>query len=131
MSLSHLRMPGNIIHPVVGVVFINFILVVILLVMSVTVLATPAGIDLKFPSASVGGREEGAVDIKVTSEDVIYFNGKVVTLNELRRVLSSFNYQNKLMMIKVDRRASMGRITDIWDFCRGIPGVRVNVSTSN
>ncbi len=131
MSLQHLMMTKNIIHPAVGVVFVNFILVVILLVMSVTVFATPAGIDLKFPSTGVSAREEGAVNIKVTSENVIYFNGKVVTLNELRRVLASFNYQNKVIMIKADRRASMGRITDIWDFCRGIPGVRVNVSTSN
>ena len=132
MALQDLKMTKNIIHPLLGVAFLDFVLLVVLVVMSVTVFASPSGIDLKFPLR--GGQEtsagETAATINITGENVIYFNGKVVTINDLRRFLSSANLYGRELMVKADRRSAMGRVGDILDLCRGIPGVRVNVSTS-
>ena len=70
-----------------------------------------------------------AVVITVTSENVIYIDGHVVTLNELRRFLAQGAFRRDALMIKADNRASMGRVADILDLCRGISGASVNVST--
>ena len=69
------------------------------------------------------------VVIMITSENVIYINDRVVTLNELRRFLAKGNFRQGALMIKADRRSSMGRVADILDLCRGISGASVNVST--
>ena len=35
------------------------------------------------------------------------------------------------VMIKADRRASMGRIVDIWDLCRELNIERINIATNH
>jgi len=131
MSLEHVEVKGNVFHPVLAVAFINFILTMVVLIMSTTIFARPSGVQMQFPSFREGitaSGQAGAV-ITVTSENVIYIDGRVVTLNELRRFLAQGNYRREALMIKADRRASMGRVADILDLCRGISGASVNVST--
>ena len=85
---------------------------------------------MEFPSLQEGTNSWGqGVVITVTSENVIYIDTRVVTLNELRRFLAQGNFYKEPLMIKADRRASMGRVADILDLCRGISGASVNVST--
>ena len=130
MSLERFKVNGNIIHPLLAVGFINFILMVVVLMMSTTIFARPSGIQMEFPSFKEGANSSGqGVVITVTSENVIYIDGRVVTLNELRRFLAQGNFRRDALMIKVDARASMGRVADILDLCRGILGASVNVST--
>ena len=88
------------------------------------------GCALVFPSFKEGANPSGVgVVITVTGENVIYIDGRVVTLNELRRFLARGNFRRDSLMIKADKRASMGRVADILDLCRGISGASVNVST--
>ena len=130
MSLERFKMKTNILHPLLAVGFINFILMVVILIMSTTIFARPSGVQMEFPSFKEGANAEGqTVVITVTGENVIYINGRVVTLNELRRFLAQGNFRRDALMIKADRRASMGRVADILDLCRGISGASVNVST--
>ena len=130
MSLERFKMKGNIFHPLLAVGFINFVLMVVILIMSTTIFARPSGVQMEFPLFKEGANalEQGVV-ITVTGENVIYINGRVVTLNELRRFLAQGNFRRDALMIKADRRASMGRVADILDLCRGISGASVNVST--
>ena len=130
MSLERFEMKGNIFHPLLAVGFINFVLMVVILIMSTTIFARPSGVQMEFPLFKEGANalEQGVV-ITVTGENVIYINGRVVTLNELRRFLAQGNFYKEPLMIKADRRASMGRVADILDLCRGISGASVNVST--
>jgi biopolymer transport protein ExbD len=130
MSLERFEMKENILHPILAVGLINFVLTVVILIMSATVFARPSGVQMEFPSFKEGGNAaEGGVVIMITSENVIYIDNRVVTLNELRRFLAQGNFRRDALMIKVDRRASMGRVADILDLCRGISGASVNVST--
>jgi biopolymer transport protein ExbD len=69
------------------------------------------------------------IGITVTSENVIYIDNRVVTLNELRRFLAQGDFHRDILMVKADPRASMGRVADILDLCRGLSGASVNVST--
>ena len=130
MSLERFEMKSNIFHPLLAVGFINFILMVVILIMSTTIFARPSGVHMEFPSFKEGANASGArVVITVTGENVIYIDGRVVTLNELRRFLARGNFRRDALMIKADKRASMGRVADILDLCRGISGASVNVST--
>ena len=133
MSLERFKVKGNIIHPLLAICFINFILTVVVLIMSTTIFARPSGVQMEFSSFRDGMQApplagQGVV-IMITGENVIYIDGRVVTLNELRRFLAQGHFFKEALMIKVDARASMGRVADILDLCRGISGVSVNVST--
>jgi len=130
MSLERFEVKDNIIHPILAVGFINFVLMVVILIMSTTIFARPSGVQMGFPSFKEGVYSSGqGVAITITSENVIYIDGRVVTLNELRRFLVQGDFRRDSLMIKADRRASMGRVADILDLCRGIVGASVNVST--
>ena len=130
MSLERFEIKENIIHPILAVGFINFILMMVVLIMSTTIFARPSGVQMGFPSFREGANSSGQpVTIAVTGENVIYIDGHVVTLNELRRFLAQGGFRRDALMIKIDRRASMGRVADILDLCRGISGASVNVST--
>ena len=130
MSLERYEIKGNVIQPLLAIGFINFILTIVILILSTTIFARPSGVQLEFPSFKEGVSASGrSVEIMVTSENVLYIDGRVVTLNELRRFLAQGNFRRDTLMVKVDRRASMGRVADILDLCRGIAGAGVNVST--
>jgi biopolymer transport protein ExbD len=130
MSLERFEMKANILHPLLAIGFINFVLMVVILIMSTTIFARPSGVQMEFPSFKEGINTSGTpVVITLTGENVIYIDGRVVTLNELRRFLARGNFRRDALMIKADKRASMGRVADILDLCRGISGASVNVST--
>ena len=130
MTLERFEIKENIFHPVLAVGFINFVLMIVVLIMSTTIFARPSGVQMEFPTFKEGSSASGrAVVIMVTSENVIYIDGRVVTLNELRRFLAHGNFRRDTLMIKADAKASMGRVADILDLCRGISGASVNVST--
>jgi biopolymer transport protein ExbD len=129
MDLERVDIRKNIIHPVVAIAFINFILMMIVLVLSSTIFARPSGVEMGFPLAGYGVSGQGTV-IMVTGEDVIYINNRVVTLNELRRFLGrQWLPAGSVLTIKADARASMGRVAEILNLCRDLSGARVNVST--
>jgi len=130
MSLDRFKINNNILHPILTISFINFILMLVILVMSTTILAKPSGVQMEFPSFKDEINSSGKnVVITVTSENVIYIDGRVVTLTELRNFLAHGNFYRNVLMIKADRRASMGRVSDILELCRGVVGASVNVST--
>ena len=130
MGLERFKIKGNVLHPLLAVGFINFVLTLLVLIISTTIFARPSGVQMELPLFKEGFYVSGKqIVITVTGENVIYIYNRVVTLNELRRFLAQGNFRRDALMIKVDRRASMGRVADILDLCRGISGASVNVST--
>ena len=88
------------------------------------------GINVKLPKAITSDvvKEENYI-VTITSENVLYLNDKVLTLKELKETLEKTNRQFPLL-IKADRRASMGRIVDVWDLCRNLGIERINIATN-
>ncbi len=89
-----------------------------------------SGINVKLPKAVTSDTvsNEGFT-ISITGEDVVYFNGKITTVKELQDQLKDANKET-LVMIKADRRSSMGRIVDIWDLCRQLGIEKINIATT-
>jgi len=89
-----------------------------------------SGINVKLPKAVTSEviKEENLV-VTITSENVLYLNGIVTTIKELKSILKQPESKNKPLLIKADRRASVGRIVDIWDLCRNLGIERINIAT--
>lgn len=90
-----------------------------------------SGINVKLPRAVTSDiiKEENLV-VTITSENILYLNGVVTTLKELEQRLSQPNIKDRPLLIKADRRASVGRIVDIWDLCRNLGIERINIATN-
>jgi biopolymer transport protein ExbD len=70
------------------------------------------------------------IDILVTSENVTYLNGKVVTSRELKALLKQAAKRNQSILIKADKRASLGRVVEIWDMARQVGITQINIATN-
>ena len=90
-----------------------------------------SGINVKLPKAVTSDiiKEENLI-VTITSKNIIYLNGTVTTLKELKRRLSQPSTKDRLLLIKADRRASVGRIVDIWDLCRNLGIEQINIATN-
>jgi len=90
-----------------------------------------SGINVKLPKAVTSDiiKEENLV-VTITSENIIYLNGTVTTLKELKQRFSQHNVKDHPLLIKADRRASVGRIVDIWDLCRKLGIEQINIATN-
>lgn len=89
------------------------------------------GIKVNLPKAVTSQViEEENLVITVSSENVIYINEKVVSLNELKGLLNRFLKKGKAILIKSDRRASLGRVVEVWDMCRESGISQVNIATN-
>lgn len=89
-----------------------------------------SGINVKLPKAVTSDViKEESFTITITSENVTYFNGKVTPLKELEKKLQPLKKNNSPLLIKADRRASVGRIVDVWDLCRNMGIEKLNIAT--
>lgn len=90
-----------------------------------------SGIHVRLPKAVTSDvvKQENFI-VTITSEDVVYLNGEVKTLKELRQDLSPAVENNASVLIKSDRRSSVGRIVDVWDLCRSLGLERINIATN-
>jgi len=70
------------------------------------------------------------IELMVSSESVIYLNGKVVNMQELKVLFKQVAKRNQTILIKADKRASLGRVVEIWDLARDIGISQINIATN-
>ncbi|MBM3244227.1 MAG: biopolymer transporter ExbD [Candidatus Omnitrophica bacterium] len=70
------------------------------------------------------------IEVLVSGENVTYFDGKVVTAKELKALLKQAEKRNQSILIKADKRASLGRVVEIWDLARDFGIAQVNIATN-
>lgn len=89
------------------------------------------GIKINLPKAvtSEAVKNEN-IEIVVTSESVTYLNAKLVTMQELKMLLKQAAKRKQTILIKADRRASLGRIVEIWDMARDLGIAQINIATN-
>ena len=89
------------------------------------------GIKVNLPKAVTSEAiHEKSLVILVTNSDLIYLNERAITKEELNSRLRITAKEKKPLLIKADRRASMGKIVEIWDMCRDAGISQINIATS-
>jgi len=87
------------------------------------------GINVKLPKAVTSQQISiRRVVIVVTSEDIIYFEDKPITLKELFKILKKKKTES--VFIKADKDASLGRIVEIWDVCKKLGIDKIGIATT-
>ncbi|MEW6170952.1 MAG: biopolymer transporter ExbD [Candidatus Omnitrophota bacterium] len=114
------------IAPLVDIVFQ---LIIFFMLTSSFIMQQP-GIKVKLPKAVTADvvTQENLV-ITISAENVTYFNGKVTTIKELRGQLNRIN-KTRPILIKSDKRSSVGRVVEVWDLCRDLGIAQVNIATT-
>lgn len=89
------------------------------------------GIKVNLPKAvtSENVRYEN-LEIIITSENVAYFNSKIVTVEDLKKIIKQVSGKDQSILIKADRRASLGRVVEVWDLCRDLGVAKINIATN-
>ncbi len=113
--------------PLVDVVF----LLLLFFMLTSSFLFQP-GIKISLPKAVTSEvlHEQNTV-ITITGENLIYLDDKPITFAELtKKLLRELGPSKRHILIKADRRSSLGKTVEIWDLCRvaGIP--QVNIATN-
>ncbi|MBU0709916.1 MAG: biopolymer transporter ExbD [Candidatus Omnitrophica bacterium] len=70
------------------------------------------------------------IEVVVSGESVVYLDGKVITMRELEKLFIQAAGRNQTILIKADKRASLGRVVDIWDMARDIGINKINIATN-
>jgi biopolymer transport protein ExbD len=70
------------------------------------------------------------IDIVISGENVTYLNGRVVTTPELKSLIKLAAQRQQSILIKADRRASLGRVVEVWDLCRDLGITQINIATN-
>ncbi|MDP2654557.1 MAG: biopolymer transporter ExbD [Candidatus Omnitrophota bacterium] len=114
------------IAPLIDVIFL--LLIFFMLTSSFTF---QSGINVKLPKAVTSDiiQDENIV-IVITSENLIYLNNALRTIKELKAELEKPARKDRPLLIKADRRASVGRIVDVWDLCRSLGIEKINIATN-
>jgi len=88
------------------------------------------GIKVNLPKAVTSDVvKQETIEIIVSSENVTYLNGKVVTLKEIKAIFKLAAKRQQSILIKADRRASLGRVVEIWDMARDLGISQISIAT--
>lgn len=89
------------------------------------------GIKINLPKAATSEVvERQNVELVISAENVIYFGGKVITNKELSNLVKQTSKKKQPILIKSDRRASLGRVVEVWDMCRDFGVTQINIATN-
>ena len=69
------------------------------------------------------------LQITVVQGDRLYLGEKIVTLQELRPKLAGLSKSGQPILLRADRKASMGRVMEVWDMCRSLGISQVHIAT--
>ena len=68
--------------------------------------------------------------VTVTGQDLLFWNDKPITIVDLSSRLREAAADNKSLLLKADKNASLGRVVEIWDLCRDLGIAQINIATN-
>jgi biopolymer transport protein ExbD len=113
------------IAPLIDVVF-----QLIIFFMLTSSFITQTGIKINLPKAVTSEVvQEETLVVTISAEGLIYLNDRLLSIEELKDELQRAEIQGKPLLIKADRRASLGKVVEVWDYCREAGITQVNIAT--
>lgn len=110
---------------------VDVVLLLLIFFMLTSSFIIQPSIPVKLPKA-VTGKSLAArrIELFITSEDIIYMHGAPVTLKDLKKKLKDLKTKSMGVLIKSDRKASLGKVVQIWDICRQVGITQIDLATS-
>ena len=89
------------------------------------------GIKVNLPKAITGEiiQRENLILI-IDKNNKVYVEDRIMTEEELRSMLNIAGQKAQPILIKADRRASLGEVVRIWDLCRQENIEKINIATT-
>ena len=113
------------IAPLIDVVFL-----LLIFFMLTSSFISQQGIRVNLPSAvSSKALPQEALIIFITNKDRVMANEKKVTLKELTSKIKTAAKSKGNILIKADKKASLGKVVEIWDLCRDSGITNINIAT--
>ncbi|MBL7156927.1 MAG: biopolymer transporter ExbD [Candidatus Omnitrophica bacterium] len=114
------------IAPLIDVVF----LLLIFFMLTSSFIFQP-GIKINLPKALTSEviQRENLI-IVITDESAIYISERQIDSEELSSRLKIAAQESKQILIKADRKASLGRVVEVWDMCRAEGIQKINIATT-
>ncbi len=114
------------IAPLIDVVF----LLLIFFMLTSSYIFQP-GIKINLPKAvtSEAIHEQNLI-ITINDKDLIYLNNRLLTLKQLKSHLKNAATEDRPLLIKADRKTSLGKVVQVWDMCREAGLTQINIATS-
>ena len=112
------------IAPLIDCIFI--LLIFFMLTSSFVVIP---GITVKLPKALTSEEVDvRTLTIVISSEDIIYLDGKPRTIQEVESSVAKGKYSS--IFIKADRDATLGAAVRIWDICKRLGIEKIGIATT-
>jgi len=112
--------------PALNLAFLLFLLIIV----ASGFLVSPR-ITVKLPKVITSDKaEEKKVTVLITAENLIYFHNRLYTARELREEFKKNLLKGYSVLIKADRRASLGQVVEIWNLCRELGLEEVNIAST-
>jgi len=109
---------------------IDCVFLLLIFFMLTSTFVKPAGIRVNLPrTVTADLLTEGKFVIVITGEDIVYYRDKAVSIEKLKQLLQKEKERTKGVLIKADKRASLGRIIQVWDMCRELGIQKLNIAT--
>ena len=105
------------------------LLLMVFFILSWAVVTQPS-VKLNLPFASTRQMSgSAAIELTVTSDNKILYGSSVIEPQSLKKLLAQASGRNQSVLIKADKRAYLGQVSRILDFCREA-GIRyTNIAT--
>ena len=88
------------------------------------------GIRINLPKALTSETiHDTSLVVTVTEDNLIILNENAVTLEDLAVRFEKAAKNNVPLLIRADRKASLGKVVEIWDLCRDVGLTKVNIAT--
>jgi len=89
------------------------------------------GIKINLPKALTSEviQKENLI-IVITDDNNLHIDERLVDMEELSSRLKIASRESKPVLIKADRKASLGKVVEIWDLCRVEGLEKVNIATT-
>jgi biopolymer transport protein ExbD len=124
-ELKHGPKPIDI-TPFIGVVF----LLLIFFMLTSSFIIYP-GLKVNLPRTVTNSSVKCQnLEIVISAENTIYIDGNSSSLEGLRLLLKQVAQTGGSILIKADKRASLGRVSEIWGICRSLGILQVNIATN-
>jgi biopolymer transport protein TolR len=105
------------------------VVLVLLIIFMVTAPLLEQGINVTLPKAKTSKDLGGSgFNLTLSKEHIVYLNGEMVTMKELRKKLSTLS-NSQPILIRSDRSAYVSKLIELWDMCRDAGFTSIHIAT--